>query len=276
MKGLMVSLLREEGNHASCSETLCVSSPIDPGSGTTSSISCPPSPKLLDSFAPDAPNTPITPFTNRGSGNITENTSPLELDHTSSSKELSVVFPEAKTQETPSPLVLSQEQSIPPSPSIPYFDTAISVYSNHSNSELSCQKTSCRNDMNETALHCGLTTTDMDQETAASPLLVNNVIPSHEATFASKKRTESSEHRGRPAACLFVASLSSSRTDEQLCISVTNHFRKWGNLLNVKVLKDWMQRPYSFVQFENFDDAKRALREAHNTVIDGRHIRVEK
>lgn len=52
-----------------------------------------------------------------------------------------------------------------------------------------------------------------------------------------------------------------------------------------------MQRPYSFVQFEvsiflfyglslskikNFDDAKRALREAHNTVIDGRHIRVEK
>lgn len=32
--------------------------------------------------------------------------------------------------------------------------------------------------------------------------------------------------------------------------SVTEHFKKWGPLLNVKVLKDWMQRPYSFVQFE--------------------------
>lgn len=32
--------------------------------------------------------------------------------------------------------------------------------------------------------------------------------------------------------------------------SVTEHFKRWGHLLNVKVLKDWMQRPYSFVQFE--------------------------
>ncbi|KAF9273280.1 hypothetical protein BGZ68_001644 [Mortierella alpina] len=61
------------------------------------------------------------------------------------------------------------------------------------------------------------------------------------------------------------------------------HFKKWGPLLNVKVLKDWMQRPYSFVQFEvgtkemldRVEDARRAMVEAQNSVIDGRHIRIE-
>ncbi|KAJ3213553.1 hypothetical protein HDU67_002763 [Dinochytrium kinnereticum] len=81
--------------------------------------------------------------------------------------------------------------------------------------------------------------------------------------------------KGLPQACLFVASLSSARTDEQLLKSVTEHFVQWGPLANVKVLKDWMGRPYAFVQFENVEDAKRALEEAHNTVVDNRHIRVE-
>ncbi|KAK3806007.1 MAG: hypothetical protein JOS17DRAFT_768070 [Linnemannia elongata] len=45
--------------------------------------------------------------------------------------------------------------------------------------------------------------------------------------------------------------------------------------MNVKVLKDWMQRPYSFVQFENVEDAQRAMVEAQNTIVDGRHIRIE-
>ncbi|KAJ3110418.1 hypothetical protein HDU96_006637 [Phlyctochytrium bullatum] len=81
--------------------------------------------------------------------------------------------------------------------------------------------------------------------------------------------------KGLPQACLFVASLSSARTDEQLLRSVTDHFIQWGPLAHVKVLKDWMNRPYAFVQFENVEDAKRALVEAHNTVVDNRHIRVE-
>ncbi|KAF9365002.1 hypothetical protein BGX34_011761 [Mortierella sp. NVP85] len=84
-----------------------------------------------------------------------------------------------------------------------------------------------------------------------------------------------SKTRGEPQACLFVASLAASRTDTQLMESVTEHFKKWGRLLNVKVLKDWMQRPYSFVQFERIEDAQRAMAEAQNTVIDGRHIRIE-
>ncbi|KAF9570172.1 hypothetical protein EC968_002111 [Mortierella alpina] len=81
--------------------------------------------------------------------------------------------------------------------------------------------------------------------------------------------------RGEPQACLFVASLAASKTDAQLMESVTEHFKKWGPLLNVKVLKDWMQRPYSFVQFERVEDARRAMIEAQNSVIDGRHIRIE-
>ncbi|KAG0360749.1 hypothetical protein BGZ54_009398 [Gamsiella multidivaricata] len=88
---------------------------------------------------------------------------------------------------------------------------------------------------------------------------------------------EQSEQRtkGEPQACLFVASLAASRTDVQLVDSVTEHFKKWGSLLNVKVMRDWMQRPYSFVQFEHIEDAEKAMADAQNTVIDGRHIRIE-
>ncbi|KAL7746508.1 hypothetical protein RI367_008158 [Sorochytrium milnesiophthora] len=78
-----------------------------------------------------------------------------------------------------------------------------------------------------------------------------------------------------PDACLFVASLNAQRTDEQLTESVTHHFLRWGNIMNVKVMKDWMNRPYAFVQYEHVENAKHALKEGHDTVIDGRHIRVE-
>ncbi|KAI8912125.1 hypothetical protein DFJ77DRAFT_469073 [Powellomyces hirtus] len=81
--------------------------------------------------------------------------------------------------------------------------------------------------------------------------------------------------KGHPQACLFVASLSSARSDLDLQRSVTLHFQQWGKLLHVKVLKDWLSRPYAFVQFRDIRDAKRALTEAHNTLIHGRYIRVE-
>ncbi|KAJ3033495.1 hypothetical protein HDV00_006311 [Rhizophlyctis rosea] len=100
-------------------------------------------------------------------------------------------------------------------------------------------------------------------------------------------------HKGLPAACLFVASLSSNRPDDYLHMAVTRHFERFGPIMNVKVLKDWLQRPYAFVQFEaslpeviykgipanlheqEIEDARRALIEAHNTSLDGRNIRVE-
>ncbi|KAI8922661.1 hypothetical protein BC831DRAFT_67211 [Entophlyctis helioformis] len=45
--------------------------------------------------------------------------------------------------------------------------------------------------------------------------------------------------------------------------------------MHVKVLRDWMGRPYAFVQFADHRAAQQALVEAHNTVVDGRHIRIE-
>jgi RNA recognition motif-containing protein len=81
--------------------------------------------------------------------------------------------------------------------------------------------------------------------------------------------------RGRPSACVFVASLSSSKLDEDLSISVTRQFAKWGSLSTVKVLRDTSNRPYAFVQYTNELDCIRAIREGHNTILHGRKIRCE-
>ncbi|ORZ37192.1 hypothetical protein BCR44DRAFT_1041446 [Catenaria anguillulae PL171] len=40
-------------------------------------------------------------------------------------------------------------------------------------------------------------------------------------------------------------------------------------------MKDWMNRPYAFVQYRLVADAQRAIEESHDTVVDGRHVRVE-
>ncbi|KAJ3253876.1 hypothetical protein HK103_007676 [Boothiomyces macroporosus] len=79
-----------------------------------------------------------------------------------------------------------------------------------------------------------------------------------------------------PTACLFVASLCINKTDEQLSASVYSIFKKYGELLNIKVLRDLKQRPFSFVQFKNHQDADRAFVEAAGTVLHGRKIRIEK
>lgn len=81
--------------------------------------------------------------------------------------------------------------------------------------------------------------------------------------------------RDRPSSCVFVASLSSSYSDDELCNSVTNYFTKWGTLGGVKVLRDPHNRPYAFVQYNNDGDANRAILEAHNTELGGRIIRCE-
>ncbi|CAG8500760.1 7099_t:CDS:2 [Paraglomus occultum] len=82
--------------------------------------------------------------------------------------------------------------------------------------------------------------------------------------------------RGLPAGCLFVASLDATKSEDHLQQSVSRHFAHWGRVLHVKVLRDWADRPYAFVQFENINDAEVALKEAHNSWINGRQIRVEK
>ncbi|KAI7876058.1 RNA-binding domain-containing protein [Lichtheimia hyalospora FSU 10163] len=82
-------------------------------------------------------------------------------------------------------------------------------------------------------------------------------------------------NRGSPAACIFVASLAKEKSDRELHRSVWRHFSQWGRLLHVKVLKDWMSRPYAFVQYAHLPDATVALQNAPGTLLDGRNIRCE-
>ncbi|OZJ05566.1 hypothetical protein BZG36_01716 [Bifiguratus adelaidae] len=91
------------------------------------------------------------------------------------------------------------------------------------------------------------------------PADTEGIVQRSESTSGSESQNEADEtddnqcreRRGSPAGCLFVASLVSSKSDEELQVSVTTHFNQWGELLHVKVLKDWMNRPYAFVQFKD-------------------------
>lgn len=87
---------------------------------------------------------------------------------------------------------------------------------------------------------------------------------------------ESKEVRGRPSACVFVASLSSNISDDVLCQSVTNHFKQWGKLTLVKVLRDPANRPYAFVQYARDEDADKAISEGQHSILNGRTVRCEK
>lgn len=108
--------------------------------------------------------------------------------------------------------------------------------------------------------------------------LVANFNNSNTSVKASPKPSVPStekEHKGKPAACVFVASLLSTKTDVELCKTVTDHFEKFGKILNVKVLRDYSGRPYAFVQYASEIDSKVAIRESHNYMLDGRVIRCE-
>lgn len=87
---------------------------------------------------------------------------------------------------------------------------------------------------------------------------------------------ESKEVKGRPSACVFVASLSSNLSDDILCQSVTNHFKQWGKMSLVKVLRDPANRPYAFVQYEKDEDADKAITEGQHSILNGRTVRCEK
>lgn len=51
--------------------------------------------------------------------------------------------------------------------------------------------------------------------------------------------------RGPPQACIFVASIATTSTEEKL----QEHFSRFGQVLKVKLMKDKAMRPYAFVQF---------------------------
>lgn len=79
---------------------------------------------------------------------------------------------------------------------------------------------------------------------------------------------ENGQKRENPAACVFVAryderdswptsthglnscSLNRDLKDADLKANVHEHFLQWGHIMSVKVFRDWLKRPYAFVQYE--------------------------
>ncbi|CCK72088.1 Rim4p KNAG_0I03040 [Huiozyma naganishii CBS 8797] len=104
-----------------------------------------------------------------------------------------------------------------------------------------------------------------------APLPRSEINP--KSTVPSK--TSHNDLRGRPSACVFVASLAATLSDDELCLSVTEKFAHYGGLNGVKVLRDQENRPYAFVQYATDKDAKNALRMAHGSKLNGRIIRCE-
>ncbi|CAO3592968.1 unnamed protein product [Absidia cylindrospora] len=83
------------------------------------------------------------------------------------------------------------------------------------------------------------------------------------------------DKRGNPLACIFVASLNRSTTVKELILSLHKHFEQWGEIISVKVSKDWLDRPYAFIQYERICDAKQALIQGYGSLLDGRAVRCE-
>ncbi|QPG73234.1 hypothetical protein FOA43_000541 [Brettanomyces nanus] len=92
----------------------------------------------------------------------------------------------------------------------------------------------------------------------------------------SLEKKEERKPRGRPSACIFVASLSSGLSDDVLCQSVTSHFAQWGKITLVKVLRDPANRPYAFVQYDTEKEAKTAISEGQHSILNGRTVRCER
>lgn len=80
------------------------------------------------------------------------------------------------------------------------------------------------------------------------------------------------EPKGPPMACLFVASLANSTTEESLRLL----FAPYGTLLKIKLLRDRSARPYAFVQYSDVEEANAALLNTNGKTLDGRRLRVEK
>ena len=82
-----------------------------------------------------------------------------------------------------------------------------------------------------------------------------------------------SEPRGPPKACIFIARLSPATTEEDL----QNLFSEFGSILKIKLLRDSKSsRAYAFVQYSQPEHADAAITKANGRLLDGRNIKVER
>lgn len=121
-----------------------------------------------------------------------------------------------------------------------------------------------------------LSVTAANSESESESLELDKEIPPNSQMDQDQDQDQDQEIRGRPSACVFVASLSSNLTDDILCQSVTSHFKQWGDVSLVKVLRDPANRPYAFVQYSSDEDANRAIMEGQHSILNGRTVRCEK
>ena len=73
---------------------------------------------------------------------------------------------------------------------------------------------------------------------------------------------------------LFIGSLSYSATDSQL----EEHFSKSGKVLSAKVITDrytGQGKGFGFVEMSTEEEAKKAMKELNDTILDGRNIVVK-
>ena len=85
----------------------------------------------------------------------------------------------------------------------------------------------------------------------------------------------STESRGRPSSCIFVASLAAALSDDELCLSVTENFKKYGDLARVKVLRDNANRPYALFNTTTIMMLNMLWIRAQGTLLNGRRLRCE-
>ncbi|KAM3162609.1 RIM4-like protein [Lachancea thermotolerans] len=122
----------------------------------------------------------------------------------------------------------------------------------------------------------GAASKEKDSAPGAGAGAASGIASAHVAPRSGIAASEAApKFRGRPSSCVFVASLAASLSDDDLCLSVTENFKKFGRLTMVKVLRDPANRPYAFVQYTNDADAKKALKEAQGSSLNGRTIRCE-
>lgn len=90
--------------------------------------------------------------------------------------------------------------------------------------------------------------------------------------------SQSSEvaEKPKPNACIFVGSLKSQLTDDDLVAQLLKTFSNCGKVQMVKVLRDTKFNPYAFVQFDNEKDALEAIKRYNGLALSGREIRCEK
>lgn len=156
-------------------------------------------------------------------------------------------------------------------------ETETSSYDDEDEENEENENETTTNDDDMTSKNSSDKETKVDDESTAYAVNLRGLTTDNGTINSDTKNSSSRKYdfKGRPAACVFVASLASTLTDDELCISVTKKFKRYGELNGVKVLRDQQNRPYAFVQYTNLQDAQLALSAAHGSRLDGRIIRCE-